>query len=182
LRTLTSRMPGAAMSAPRVASAVATRASTSLPTDGRRYEAFVRIVAAALHRAGHIARPTDATRCAAHTQHVPHHEVSDRCIGQVMEQRFRNASTREQIAICLDGGAHALVRGTAVGKSRAAHIAVARAIVRCTQNLLLTRWHSRCRTIGVVPTIAFVHNDFGRQVAALQPNGSYELLYARAVC
>jgi hypothetical protein len=150
--------------------------------DTQRYAAFVRIVAAALHRAGHVARPADAAHCTrARTHHEAHHVVSDCCFGHVMEQRFRNAPTREQIAICLDGGAHALVRDTTASRARAAHIAVARAIVRCTQNLLLTRWHSRCRAVGAVPTVAFAHNDFGRQVAALRPNGSYELLHASAV-
>jgi hypothetical protein len=149
--------------------------------DSRRYAAFVRVVAAALHRAGHVVRPSAVTHCArARTHHTGHHEVSDRCVGDVMEQRFRTAGTREQIAMCLDGSAQALLRGTAARKSRVAHVAVARALVRCTQNLLLTRWHSRCRVVGTAPTIAFAHSDFGRQVAALQPNGSYALLQAVA--
>ena len=146
--------------------------------DARRYEAFVRIVAAALHRAGHITSPTTAAHC-TRTPHTHAHatrRVSDRCDGQVMEDRFRAANTRDQIAMCLSGAAQPLLRGTAARKSRAAHKEVARALVQCTQNLLLTRWHARCRALNATPQVAFAHADFGRQVTALQPNGSLALL------
>jgi hypothetical protein len=151
--------------------------------DARRYEAFVRIVAAALHRAGHVTSPTTAVHC-TRTSHTPAHaarRVSDRCDGQAIEDRFRAATTRDQIAMCLSGAAQPLLHGRAASKSRAAHKEVARALVRCTQNLLLTRWHARCRALNAKPQVAFAHADFGRQVTALQPNGAYALLLPRDV-
>jgi hypothetical protein len=133
--------------------------------DPLRFQQFVQITAAQLHRAVHAVRPEHAARCGAARDTVacvgPHE-----CAGSVVEQNFRSACAADVINACLNGYEPWIIAGADLRKDEI-YRPMVQAIIRCVQNFLLIRWNERTRKLGFRPVVAFAPKNFSRQVMQL---------------
>ena len=159
-----------------------TRQHFAVDCDVAQYLAFVKIVAAAIHRVGHRLSPESSALCAfgsgtagnAETKGpdgVPeqHAEPATECDGARMATNFAGSAVEEQLRAATVGFAPWICHDTSLRDERgrvSKHVAkaVAETLTRCFQNLLLVRWNARCRALGYTPVVAFADGDLGRQV------------------